>query len=152
MTPQTGKQTTAIHTQPNISRSIDHRTMKFGQLIENNMKNIFMKNNAQNLVEKLIPGPFLKNQNSAYLWINNLKFYRVCFYWGLPAYIKSKMLTLVFTSYEAFSTIKKRSETSLSGSFSAWFLKKNIHYILLTNQISLSDCLIFLKYLAIYWL
>ena len=108
MTPQTGKQTIAIHTQPNISRSIGHRTMKFGQLIENNMKNIFMKNNAQNLVEKLIPGPFLKNQNSAYLWINNLKFYRVCFYWGLPAYIKSKMLTLVFTSYEAFSTIKKR--------------------------------------------
>ena len=60
MTSQTGKQTIKIHTQPNISRSIDHRTMKFGQLIKYNMKNIFMKNNAQNLVEKLIPGPFLK--------------------------------------------------------------------------------------------
>ena len=31
------------------------------------------------MVEKLFPDPFLKNQNSACLWINSLTFYRVCF-------------------------------------------------------------------------
>ena len=35
--------------------------MKFGQLTESNMKNIFFKNHAQNMVEKLVPDPFLKN-------------------------------------------------------------------------------------------
>ena len=30
-------------------------------------------------VEKLILGPFLNNQNWAYLWINISKFYTVCF-------------------------------------------------------------------------
>ena len=32
--------------------------MKFGQLIEYNMSNIFLKNNVQNVIEKLIPTPF----------------------------------------------------------------------------------------------
>ena len=35
--------------------------MKFGQLIEYNMRNIFLKNHTQNVVEKLFPDPFLKN-------------------------------------------------------------------------------------------
>ena len=40
----------------------------------------FSKNHLQNVVEKLFTDPFLKNQNWIYLWINNLKFYTVCFY------------------------------------------------------------------------
>ena len=43
MTPQPGKQTIAIHILPNISRSKGNQTMKFGQLTEFNMKNIFLK-------------------------------------------------------------------------------------------------------------
>ena len=43
MTLQTGKQTIAIHTLPNISKSKSNQTMKFGQLIEYNMKNIFLE-------------------------------------------------------------------------------------------------------------
>ena len=35
--------------------------MKFGQLIECKMRNIFCKNHTQNMVEKLVPDPFLKN-------------------------------------------------------------------------------------------
>ena len=35
--------------------------MKFGQLIEYNMRNIFLENHTQNVVEKLVPDPFLKN-------------------------------------------------------------------------------------------
>ena len=38
-----------------------NQTMKFSQLIECNMRNIIVKNYTQNVVEKLVPGPFLKN-------------------------------------------------------------------------------------------
>ena len=38
---QTGKQIIALYTFPNISKSKDNQTMKFGQLIEYNMRNIF---------------------------------------------------------------------------------------------------------------
>ena len=38
--------------------------MNVGQLIEDNMKNIFLE---QNVVEKLVPDPFIKNQNWASL-------------------------------------------------------------------------------------
>ena len=34
--------------------------MKFGQLIKYNMRNIFLKNNAQNIAKKLASDPFLK--------------------------------------------------------------------------------------------
>ena len=53
--------------------------MKFGQLIEYNMRHIFLKNHTQNAVYKLFSDPSVKNQNLAYLWINSLKFYTVYF-------------------------------------------------------------------------
>ena len=43
MTSQSGKQTIAIHILPNISRSKGNQTMKFGQLIEHKMRNIFLE-------------------------------------------------------------------------------------------------------------
>ena len=63
MTSQTGLQTIAIHILPNISRSESNQTMKFGQLIEYNMINLSVKNYTQNVLEKLFPDPYLKNQN-----------------------------------------------------------------------------------------
>ena len=48
---------------PNISRSKSNQTVKFGQLINYNMRNIFLENYTQNVVEKLFPDPFLKTQN-----------------------------------------------------------------------------------------
>ena len=39
---QTRKQAIAIHILPNISKSKRIQTMKFGQLIEYNMRNIFV--------------------------------------------------------------------------------------------------------------
>ena len=60
MTSQTGKQTIAIHILSNISRSKSNRTMKFGQLIECNMRNIFLKNSFTKCVEETIPKPFPK--------------------------------------------------------------------------------------------
>ena len=61
MTSQTGKQKFVIHILPIISRRKSNQTMKFGQLIECNMRNIFLENHAQNVVEKIVPDPFLKN-------------------------------------------------------------------------------------------
>ena len=64
MTSQPGKQTIAIYTLTNISRSKGSRTINFGQLIEYK-RNIFSdryRNQTEN-VEKLFPGSFLKNQN-----------------------------------------------------------------------------------------
>ena len=57
MTSQAGKQTTAMHTLP------DNQTMKFGQLLEYNKRNIFLEKSYTNVVDKLFPDPFLKNQN-----------------------------------------------------------------------------------------
>ena len=96
---QPHKKTIVIHILPNISKG--NQTMKFGQLIECNMKNI-LKNYTQNVVEKLVRKPFLKNQNWAYLWVNSLKFYTVCFYciasWGLSKHIKTKLQATGFLS------------------------------------------------------
>ena len=43
MTSQTGRQIITKHLLANISRSKDNQTMKLGQLIENNMRNIFLE-------------------------------------------------------------------------------------------------------------
>ena len=63
MTSQPGKQTIAIYVLPNISKSKCNQTIKFGQLIEYNMKNIFLENYTQTVVEKLFLDPFIKNKN-----------------------------------------------------------------------------------------
>ena len=41
MTSQPGEQSTEIHILPNTSKSNGNHTIKFGQLIEHNMRNIF---------------------------------------------------------------------------------------------------------------
>ena len=43
MTSQPGKQTIAIHISPSISLSKSNHAMKFGQLIEYSMRNIFLE-------------------------------------------------------------------------------------------------------------
>ena len=48
--------------------------MKFGQLIEYNMKNIFVEKSYTKCAGETIPRPLSKNQNWAYLWINSVKF------------------------------------------------------------------------------
>ena len=51
-----------MHILPNTSRSKKNKTKKFGQLIEYNMKNIFLEKSL-NVIEELLPERFLKNQN-----------------------------------------------------------------------------------------
>ena len=57
--------------------------MKFGQLIEYKMRNIFLKNPYTKYGTETIPRIFAENSQN---W-ENLRFYAVCFYimgsWGL---------------------------------------------------------------------
>ena len=66
---------TAINIMPNISRSKGHQTMKFGQLIECNMKSIFLEKSYTKS-----SGKTSFSKTSLYLSINSLKCYIVCFY------------------------------------------------------------------------
>ena len=59
MTSQPGKQAIAIHIYPNISRSKSNQALKVGQLIEYNIRNIFL----EKMADELFPDLFLKNQN-----------------------------------------------------------------------------------------
>ena len=60
-----GQQIITIHMLPNISRSKGTQPVNFRQLIEYNMRNIFLEKSytTHNVVEKLISDPFIKNEN-----------------------------------------------------------------------------------------
>ena len=111
-----------------------NQAMKFGQLIEENMRNIFLEKSYRKCGRELFAGPFLKNLNWAYLWFNILKLYIFCFNclpsWGLSKVIETKLQTICFYFIWSFLKNKKRSGTSLSASFSAWFLQKNISVVI----------------------
>ena len=59
MTSQHGLQTIAIHVLSNISQSRGNQTMKVGQLIEYNKRNIFFKNYVENKAGRLVLDFFL---------------------------------------------------------------------------------------------
>ena len=61
MTSQPGKQTIEIHILSNISRSKGNLTMKFGQLIGCNMRNIFLEKSYTKRGGETNPRPFLKS-------------------------------------------------------------------------------------------
>ena len=82
----------------------------------------FLKNHAQDVVDKLFSYPFLKNQKSASSWIDSLKFYTVRFYcmagWGLSKYIETKLQTICFYLILSFFKKNKRGlGTSLPAAF-----------------------------------
>ena len=60
MTSQPGKQTVAILILPYIARSKDNQTVKSGQLIEYNMRNIFLEKSYPKCGGKTSPKPFSK--------------------------------------------------------------------------------------------
>ena len=60
MTSQPGQQTIAIHILPNISRNKGNQAMKFGQLIEYNMRHIFVEKSYTKCAGETIPRPLSK--------------------------------------------------------------------------------------------
>ena len=59
-TSEPGKQTIAIHLLPNILRSKDNHTMKFGQLIEYNIRKFFLEKPQQKCGGETISTSFSK--------------------------------------------------------------------------------------------
>ena len=92
---------------PNMSSSKDNQTKKVSQLIECNIRNIFMKKyNMQIMVEKLFADLFLKNKNWSNLWNKISKFYTVCSYCSfyVEGYLKISKLyfrLFAFISHKA---------------------------------------------------
>ena len=134
-----------------ISQNI--KAIRQWNLVLYNMGNIFLWKLCTKCGGESIPRPFSKRtQTWAYHWINNLTFYAVCFYcmlkWQYRTILKLSCWPLAFTSFIAFSKNRKRSKTSLYGSFSAWFFEENYFscYTWLTDQISSSGCLYFVRY------
>ena len=102
----------------NIWRRKGNRAKKFGQLIAYNMRNIFLKKSYQKCAGDTIPRSFSKKSKlvKAYLWINSLTFYTVCFYcmpsWELSIYtLKQSYRPLAFTSNKAL--LKKKQKRGL---------------------------------------
>ena len=82
-----------------VNKQKGNQTMKFGQLIEHNMRTIFLKIFSKCGGETIIR-PFSKKSKFC-LWVNRLKFRRICFYcilsgW-LPIILKLDFRTLAFT-------------------------------------------------------
>ena len=60
MKSQAGQQIITIHILPDIYRSKGNQTIKLGQLIEYNMKNIFLVKSYTKCGEEASPKPFYK--------------------------------------------------------------------------------------------
>ena len=80
MTSQPEKQTIAIHILRNISRRKGNQTIKFGQLIEYSMKNIFLKKSYRKFDGKTISRPFSKKFKIEHISRSSLKFHAVSVY------------------------------------------------------------------------
>ena len=58
MISSNGKQIITKRILSNISRRISNQSMKFGQLLEYNMRNTFLKYHAENKAGRLVPDLF----------------------------------------------------------------------------------------------
>ena len=111
ITSQTGKQTIAIHILPNISGGTDNLTMKFGQLIEYNVRKVFLEKSFTKYIGETIPIPFSKNSILSISVEHILKCYTVCFCcmssWGLSKYIETKLQMTCFYLIKNFFSKQK---------------------------------------------
>ena len=93
MTLQPRKQTIAIHTLPNISRSKENEAVEFGRLIEYNIGNILLEKLYTKCCGETILRPFFKKSKFSI----SLHFHTVCFYCmlslGLLKYVETRLQT-----------------------------------------------------------
>ena len=106
--------------------------MKFGQLIEYNMRNIFLEKSYTKWGRNAFPRPFSIKPNLSISTdhISIPHFFIVSQVEGHRNILKLNCRPLAFTSSKAFLKNKKRSGTILLVSFSAWFLKKTIFLVI----------------------
>ena len=103
--------------------------MKSGQLIEKNMRNIFLEKSYKNVVQKLLPDPFLQNQKYSCLSVKfNILYTLILWYALVEDYqnmLKLSCWPPAFNClYKSFLKNRKRSGTSLPAFFSALISKK----------------------------
>ena len=102
--------------------------MKLGQLIEYNIRNIFLEKSYTKCGGETIPRSFSRNSKlSKSLDQLSFKSNR----WGLSKYIETNLPTPCFYLVKFFLKNKKRSETGLCTSLSAWYLKNIISLVIL---------------------
>ena len=91
---------------------------------------MFLNNHTQNLVAKLVPDPFLKSQNWAYLQISSLKIDTASYYcmssWRLLQYIETKLQTTCIYFIQSFLEKQIGLELVSLRNFLNDFFKKNI--------------------------
>ena len=80
MTSPPGKQAMATYILLNISRSSGNQTIKSGQLMKYNMRNIFLERSNTKCGGETTPIRFSKKSNLGYLWVNNFKVNTTCIY------------------------------------------------------------------------
>ena len=98
---QPRKQTIAIHIFPNISRSKDNHATKYGQLIEYNIKNIFIGKYYKNCGGKTIPRCFSKKLKLR-IFLDQKFVFILCQIVGYQNLLKLSCKTFAFISYKAF--------------------------------------------------
>ena len=132
MTSQTGTQITAIWILPNIWRHKGNQTMKFGQVMEHNIKNRFLQNHLETKTRRLFPEPFSFFQKALYE-------------------IKVSGQHRTFNMFGSPQLNNKRaSKLVLRHILWVVFLEKHFScYILLAEQVSLSDSFYILRHKAI---
>ena len=133
MTPQTEKKIITIRILLLISRSKDNKTMKLSQLIECNLRNIFLGKWYIKCNGETIRGPFLKKLKLSKSLDQQSEL--LCSFFLLCAQVedsqnivKLRCWPLASSSYKASLKNKKTPGTSLHASFSAWFLNKHISH------------------------
>ena len=89
MTSQTGLQTIVIHIFTNISRSKNNQAMKFGQLTEYNMRNLFLEKLHTKCCRETISRPFSKKSKLS-----------------ISLYQYSKVLYILFQLFDKLRTIE----------------------------------------------
>ena len=113
--------------------------MKFGQLTEHNKSIIFIEKSYAKCGRQSIPRPFSKiEQIFGSIILSFMHFFYCKPSWGLSKY------TETFTSYKAFEVLLPH--LMKKNNFDEKYLS---YYILLTDQIYLSECLYFVGYWTI---
>ena len=124
---------------PNISKSKNNRPVKFGQLIEYNMKYFSQKIiHKQDMLEKLVPDHFSKESRLRASLDQRSEIF--CPFFFCVSMVRTTRIFWNYgTNHLSLRHIKlkkkqKKSRTSLLASVYAWFLKKRIFYVRPTSK------------------
>ena len=154
MASQTGYQIITMHILSNISRSKGNQARKLGQLIEYTMRNLCFKNDVENMEERLVLDLALVCKRALYKAKASGQQPSLNISWQTSTWTHDKNKFIKFqtvvTELCSILIFYKRSQF-LHYILCMVFQEKYFScYILLTDKISLSDCLQFFRYWTIF--